>query len=365
MSKLINYCKSIFVQPLTFKNRRKLKESVFFLSFSDAVIFLSQHFQVDKNKDFVLLPDYYCPDTIAVFARYFRLAFYKIEDNFQVNWESYFSQLEKVKPRCLVNYSFSGFYLSADDNQRLRELVGQDTIIIEDRAHHPITEQPSEFINKNHFYIDSIRKHSSFLGSRLFGADRQAKIKINRWGRHKFACQILKAASNFFNLLAVILPWPKLELANWSEAIFEILDEKVGKNPVAYGGSQLSLFYYNFIDLQKLKHHRLRIALAYQSQFTQIRQPGLGTFDFAGQPDWDLNYFPLRVDGASQDGLIRYLHKLGIFAEKFWLLPEELKHLDLNRNLYGSFIIFPITWLVSEGDVGLVAKKIKDYFEQK
>ena len=138
-------------------------------------------------------------------------------------------------------------------------------------------------------------------------------------------------------------------------------DAYIGSHDVPVSGSTSAFYLYNCIDLPNLKKHQRELADHYNFHFNKIKNPSMKTLNNKKVASASLAYYPLFVEESKQEALIDFLKKKNMFIEKLWE-HEKLNYPELNRGLYQSFLIFPLTWLVKEKDVARMAKAVSDYF---
>ncbi|EKD63874.1 MAG: hypothetical protein ACD_51C00161G0001 [uncultured bacterium] len=286
------------------------------------------------------MPDFYCPSTLELIKQYAKVEFYKINDDFSVDKSDYFEKIQKHRPKIILNYSYTGFDLDEEDRNRLKNLCTESTIIIEDYAHKILHHSDIKPLNKNHFYIDSIRKHSPLTGCHVLNKDFKYPADIvDKVNFYKIKCLLLQGLKEFFGLLAYVFSSTRFYIL--SEDVFLKLDDLIGKNKRPTLGSILHYFLYNHLDLKKISNRQKSLIKRFNEKL-----PGV---------DNDMNYYPLFVDEEMQDELLEHLAKKKIFADKLWESQGEL---------YNSFLILPLTWLIRDKDADFISNEINYFFEK-
>jgi len=363
MAKIIAFSKPFFFQPLCRKNKNPLfKRDDFFLSFGDSLSFLIDYYGIQDKKEIALVPDFYCPDTLVFISRHFQIVFYKTNSDFTIDKGSYFKEIKEKKPKLIINYSFLGFFLIEDEKKRLIDLIGNDSIIIEDYAHRIIDFTDRKPFNNNHFVIDSVRKHSPFLGSHLIGGGVIKNNKAQKINFYKIKCHLFQISKGLLMTVAHFLNWPWL--FKQSEKLFFMQNEIIGNSPRSTLGIFLSFYLYNLLDLKKLKEHRRKIALAYSDGFKNFSSPYIRILDDNLIKNSELSHYPLFVDQSIQEELLIYLEKKNIYADRLWDVDDLFKS-QINSEFYQSFIILPLTWLVKEDDASFIAKQVSNFMEER
>ena len=362
MAKIIAFSKPFFFQPLCRKNKNPLfKKDNFFLSFGDSLSFLIDYYGIQDKKEIALVPDFYCSDTLVFISRHFQIDFYKTNGDFTIDKESYFKEIKEKKPRLIINYSFLGFSLIEDEKKRLIDLIGNDSIIVEDYAHRIIDFADWKPYNNNHFVIDSVRKHSPFLGSHLISGG-VIKNKAQKINFYKIKCHLFQISKGLLVTVAHFLNWPWL--FEQSEKLFLMQDKIIGNSPSSTLGNFLSFYLYNLLDLKKLKVHRRKIALTYSDGLKNFSSPYIRILDDSLIKNSELNHYPLFVDQSIQEELLLYLKKKNICADRLWDIDDLFKG-QINFEFYRSFIILPLTWLVKENDASFAAEQVKNFIKER
>lgn len=365
MVKIITFTRSFVFQPkkifgdnLNFTVSRKN----FFLSFVDALICIFDNYQIIDKKDYALLPSFYCPDTLRFISQRLKIVFYKINPDFTIDKENYFRLIKEYKPRVIINYNFLGVPFDTEDNLKLSGLAGNSTIIIDDYAHKMLLANEIKFLNKNHFYIDSIRKHSSFLGSHLVSEHLFcSKSKMVSLSWHKIKCYFwhwLKIRMEFFSY---IFNSQKLYLIR--DKIFFMADALVGENNQSHHGPILAFYLYNFLNLAKIKNYQKELALEYNKYFSQLKTQLIKTLPDQLIAASELTYYPLLVSPEIQIELVRHLGEKNIFIERLWD-PPEINFPGINKNSYESFLIFPLNWLINKNDIHRTYQEVNNFFKK-
>lgn len=361
MIKLLSYSRPFVLQPLGFYIANKIfARHNFFLSFSDALLCIFNRLNIKSQRGHILVPNFFCPDTLKFVSKYLRIVFYKINNDFSVDKDSYFNQIKKFKPKVIINYSFIGFSLSERERLKLKEIIDERTVIIDDFAHGLLGQEKINFICSNHFYIDSIRKHSPFLGSHLVGRNFKHQAgSVKRLNYYKIKLTMLQIVKGLVSFLAYI--FNSNRLYRLYDKIFIFQDKLFSPGGVPISGFISTYYLYNFINSDKLKQHQNKLIKSYTFYFNKLNIKSIGVLEEKIINSARMSYYPLFVNEADQEPLINFLKKRNIFVEKLWQ-PEGLNYSELKIELYKSFLIFPLTWLIKEKDTETIAEAVADYF---
>lgn len=358
---LVSFANPFLLCPLQFpKRNRQVKFQNFFLTFTDAILCVIQEYKVKKT-DIILMPNFYCPSTLKIISHHFTVKFYKINNDFSVDKEDYFSKIREFKPRFILNYCYLGFKLNQDETSRLKTLCGEKTVIIDDWAHKILYDSDFSFINENHFYIDSCRKHSSFLGSHLVHPTfRPSPKHVKRFNWYKIQLTFLQYIKGILSFLSVVLS--SKFLFQIRERVFLCSDSISGTSSHPTKGNLIDYLLYMCLNFRKLRAHNSEITRHYHQTFSSLKSPFFKTLDPTVISGAEPNYYPLLMDRIHQDGFLKILHKNNIFAERLWEseeLPDDFRQ-EMNLYLYDALVIFPITWMVRKKHIdriGLIIRK--------
>lgn len=363
MKKLIGFIRPFILQPWIFSGNsisKIKKREVFFHSFNDAFLCIFKTLNIKKD-EIILLPEFYCPSTISFFAKYMKTEFYKINHDFTVSKNDYFEKIRTLKPKIILNYCFIGFDFSDEDRKKIIEVCGKEAILVDDFTHRLIETRDIKPIFKNHFYIFSFRKNSPLLGCQLINKDfsypKNLTQKIN-W--YKIKCHLLqnlKGCLNFFSFL-----FKSRSLYLWAEKIFLWLDDLVGTNGKPTMGCRFSFFSHSFLNFNKIKSRNKVLLKKYNEVFKNLNIKELKIINSGLLEKAELNYYPLGLPENKLDDLLNYLIKNNIFADKLWE-PNELDDKEINFNIYNSFIIFPLGWIINEKDIEFIGQTVERFFK--
>ncbi len=360
--KIVAFIRPYILQPKKWRGSSKSRTSDrFFFCFVDAVRYLFCVHGIDKSKNYkILLPDFYCPETTSFFASFGELIFYKTNDDLTIDKSSYFLQIEKNKPEVIINYSFVGFSLDSAERCMLKILAGQ-ALIIDDCAHKIINVDRVAAITDNHYYVDSIRKHSPFFGSHIFGRQIETAPKAERINLYKLKCLFLSFFRNFFSLPAYL--FRSTLFYRWSENLFDLLDNIVGEHKRPTFGGFFSVRLYNLIDSNKLIEHRRCLVKEYINCLGGLSSSLIKIPDGVKIHNVEVNYFPIFVDSGIQEKLIKYLADRKIFICKLWDIGNN--PFNLNAKIYNRMLILPLEWLINSKDVARIFELIKDFCDKE
>ncbi len=365
MKKVIDTIRPLIFQPFT-KNRSLLpdvKINNFFLSFGNALICIFNHYKISGKKESILMPNFYCIETLNFIGKHLKIIFYKVNNDFSIDKNTYFRQIEKYKPRIILNYAFLGFTLTAQEKQKLLRLCGEETIIIEDYAHKFLLHSKIFYINKNHFYIDSIRKHCSLLGSHLVNPDfHYSKESVDKINSYKIKCLLIYSIYRILVIFVYLFRSAKIN--SYAEKVFMKLNSIIGKSPGKPTlGSSLSFYLYGLIDFKKIERHNKSILMEFNRYFSKFKNNRVRTLTNEILASSSLlNYYPIFIDEEIQPKFIEYLSKNNIFPWRLWDIMETPYISELNIKLYKSFLVFPIHWLISKKDVESIFKEANNFF---
>ena len=365
MKRLVTFVRPFILQPLITSGNAfsfKRKRENFFLSFADALICILNEFEISGKKEYALLPSFYCPSTLTFFGNYLKIVLYNIHSDFTVDTEHYFEQIKKYNPRVIVNYNFLGAPLAKHERSRLLHLINDSTIIIDDCAHRILVGPELSFLNKNHFYIDSIRKHSPFLGSNVINANFQySKKSVTKLSRYKVTCYLLQTMRGWLCFWAYVFNSRKLYVL--SGEVFFLLDDLIGKGRQSAQGSRFSFYFYNFLHLVKIKEHQQKQALIYNHYFNKLKTPLIKTLPTSLVLGGELCYYPLFVSSRIQKDLLIHFNKNNVFAEKLWD-PADVDYQGIDKDFYNSFIILPLNWLIKKREILRVYEETKNFLKK-
>lgn len=368
MKKIIEIVRPLILQPLTFNGsllQGEIKINNFFISFSDALVCILSHYKISGKKEIILMPNFYCLETLNFISKYLKVIFYKVNDDFSIDKNSYFQQISKHKPRIILNYSFLGFSLSPEEKERLAKLCNKKTILIDDCAHKILSASEISPINENHFYIDSIRKHCSLLGSHLINRHFHyslRNVELINW--YKIKCELIYLTYETLIFFIYIFNSTKIYLI--AEKVFTKFNLFIGEPPnkATLGGP--SFYFYNFIDFKKIIKHNKSIVLEFHKCFSKIKNKNIKilpkeTLELSSIT----NYYPVFVEEKIQSSFMEYLSKNKIFPWRLWDLIDTPYLSELNIKLYTSFIVFPIHWQISNKDVEYIYNEVNKFLAMK
>lgn len=356
MNRLITHNEMVALLPLRWKNYDWLgsQEDRFFLSFADAWRGIIK--QADINVRKILVPDFYCPETIAMYKNYGSIVFYQTNRDLTIDISSYIAAVELHHPDVIINY---GYIASPFQDEKVRLLLRTipNTIVIEDCAHRILLKGDLIFVHRNHFYIDSIRKQTGLLGSHLVDQSKLLKTEhFSRLNSYKIKSTWLKFLQEGINLSTYLVQSRKLY--ERSEICFEKLDNLIGAYERPTLGGALSHNLWNHLDLKKLTDHKRQLASIYLKRLAKIHHK---SFQLPPLADNNLSYFPCLVSSPDNDLLIEYLSTKNIWIGSLWDLPAQPIS-GLNNDLFKSVVVLPLAWKTTVKDAVRACQEIDEFF---
>ena len=332
-------------------------EDRFFLSFADAWQQIMKHLSPINST--ILVPNFYCPDTLALYGKYGTLVFYKTNNDLTINIQSYTEAVRLYSPGMIINY---GYISSPVCDDRVRQILkaSPDIIVIEDCAHRLLTKEDVIFVHQNHFYIDSIRKQTGMLGSHVMDRSQcLKKEKISRINTYKIKVTGMKFLQELINLMTYWTQSRRLHLI--SDAVFEALDGMIGSDAKPTSGNTVFHSLWNHLDLVKLIDYKKQLARGYLEKLKLVQHKNFYVPPLA---DRNLSYFPCLVYGEDNERLVEYLAARNISIGSLWDLPVKPME-GLNKSLYESVLVLPLTWKTKIEDVARVGSEIEKFFMRK
>ena len=165
-----------------FASERKLKSTAqnhneqFYLSWEDALWHLLQIHKIKKDA-IILVPEFFCGDVIDNMESHgLKHINYKVDKYLQPNVSDFIQKLQKEKPMLVVIFHAVGITNPLLQNtKKWLQFLPKNSILIEDCVHKVIDPQKIEFITKNHYIIDSLRKVVPLQGSWLYSKQPTSK----------------------------------------------------------------------------------------------------------------------------------------------------------------------------------------------
>lgn len=328
----------------------------FFLSFSDSFKAVIKGYNKSINK--VLVPDFYCPETLELYREFGRLVFYKTNKDLTVDVQSYVNLIENHRPEIIINYGFFGF--PKDDVRIINALKKlPETLVIEDFAHKIIFAEQLDFVHSKHFYIDSIRKQFSLLGSHLVSQTNSNQIhkrgkRYSIYKTHSISTNIVK---QFLDFLTVVFESSGLNKVD--EMVFQLLNKIVGSSKTPASGGFISSIAWAHVDFKKIYSHKKSLIRVYREKLENSKIEGFSVPPIVND---NISYFPCLVFFERRQKLIEHLERYGIFLDSLWDFPAD--HTEgLNKKLYDSVMVLPLTWSIRENDAGRLCDEILTYLQ--
>lgn len=315
-------------------------DSFFYFSFEDALWDIIAAEKLIQGSIF-LLPSFYCSAVVEkIKNKGYNCKFYKLDRNLQCDTNEFIHLLNEYKPGVIFIFHPFGITSILKKDFSWTKHLKKKSIIIEDCAHLILRPDNLLFLNKKHFYIDSLRKVTPLQGSHLYTPQKALSFPFS-----------IRKYFNFyrFTLCFVYLAWRLLlncslyvgsnKLYFLSERLFDIYNRRVGASKIPTRGFWLSRFLFRFIDWEKIYKLKEKLALIYQEEiknlclinqnFFQVTIPRV---DFK-----NLKFFPLGVKSEKIEKFVDSLYKKGLFIEPIFAESQHgrfYKYLGLPLHSY-------------------------------
>jgi hypothetical protein len=357
MGYLATFDHPILTQPYQAKPHNLLslrKKKNFFLSFTDAFICLVKTYNIAKE-EIILLPDFYCPETIETMSEYMRIELYHVKSDLTHDAESYIKAVQTYHPSVILHYSLGPFYVSEQEVACIKNLPS-NTIIIDDYAHKILTDEVIRPFTSNHFYIDSIRKYSPFLGSHLINpAFTYSSEDVSWYSWHTCKVQLLQWFMDLLNFISIRTHVTSVtEIGN---TLYERQDHELSAITKPNKGHSFSYYAWNFLNIKAIKEHRRKIAKLYKAAFSQL--DSLITIPITDESYYsELIFYPILIKNNKRNDLVHYLNEKGIYAESLWKLRPNM---NLNEEIFSEFLILPLTSEITGKTVDYIYNEIHKF----
>ncbi|MBI4253145.1 hypothetical protein HY623_03155 [Candidatus Uhrbacteria bacterium] len=350
MKNSFGYHESSLLMPLCLRKQQSLPVSYrsFFLTFTDAVRSLFRTISLPPGA-VILLPGFYCQETMSFFESFGKIVFYRINDDLTVNEESYRSQCAAHDPVVVVHYAFFGFpeTLAREHSETSARLI------IDDGAHRLLP--PSSPPPPHTVYIDSARKRTTFLGSHVIGAEKSLEGSLVNW--YGVRCTLLHI---WYALLGCLSHFStSKKIYSLFESAFEAFDGALGtgKNPTR--GNILSYWLWNHLDFKKISCHTATLWQAYDEELSLL--PKKFIYCPAQPSDRDTAYVPILLADEIREALIAFLENRSVHIYPLWDCPKRTDA-EINKNLYHSLCALPLTWLTRQQDIRFFGRMCREFF---
>jgi hypothetical protein len=310
----------------------------------------------------ILLPSFYCEDTVEFCRRFAEVAFYRMDwTKLETDKDSFIDALKQHQPKFVVIYNVFGKDSFLHEDVSWLPYLPKDSVIISDCAHslmplhflHPLTSR--------HFFIDSARKCTPFMFSQCVCPNNEYKSTgnisyINMYtirARLLFQFKQILASLHFATGLGF--------LANWSEAVFMIHNSIIGLENNSHAAYRYDIIGYAHIDFNKVADSRYRLWTAYISEFSKDQSPLFDFFKLTTSQIKQMCYFPLRVNRKYIPDLIEYCLTMDVMVDRLWDLEKTvgLPKEELKQGM--EIIVLPLTPSMETKDAMRVASTLINY----
>lgn len=287
--------------------------SVFFLSFEDALWAVCQ--QQLKEGALFLVPAFYCMEVVEeLLKRGYRVEFYPVLKDLRADENGLLLRLRELEPAVCIIYHPLGADSGMVINSELLNM-NSGTFFIEDCAHRLLNPLEISIVGENHLVIDSLRKVTPFLGSRLFGVKKivtalqtetTAGVLPDRF-RVVVAYRLWRTVFHAASMLRILFLW-KL-----SEQLFENFNSRIGTLLTPQWGPGLSRAAVNMINVRDVKSKKAQIGALYHTSFSDTQS--LTTIELTPGEIAELKCYPILLERSRAEALTGILEARGIYVD--------------------------------------------------
>jgi hypothetical protein len=303
----------------------------FFLSYEDALwsLLLSRSAQKQAQETRVLLPDYYCMETVEFLRkRGCEILFYPVDAQLCHDEDAFYCALQDHQPDLIVLYHILGREPKLKHDLKWLTLLKPDAILIEDCAHCLLDHKQIRFLCQYHYYIDSLRKVSPLQGARIFAAQANLLPSVGwHWDLHRWHTawlylmwrMSLQGVRFLHNIRIPLFGHKAISRALWqySEYLFELHNERVGGADRPLAGFLIDQCLVQHIDLCKIKAHKRWLGVRYHAMLSRLSQlsPQLRPIAF-DEGDWEsLKFYPIAISKTESAKLLNFLAQRNIYLD--------------------------------------------------
>lgn len=307
----------------------------------------------------MLLPSFYCEDTVNYFRRFAEVRFYNMDwCNLDADNSSFTDLVRTLKPKVVVIYNvFGKESVLLTDTSWLR-ILPNDSIIISDCAHSLLPLHDLTPLTQNHFFIDSPRKCTPFMFSHCVYPDENYKrsYKAKKVSWYSVITRILFGTKQW--LAALHLKLRVRVLADWSEKIFMIHNGIIGLSNISHAAWFFDPIGFAHIDFDEIVNARIKLWHAYKEEFLRFPLSRVRTYQLSPQQIGQMSFFPIRVPRDSAQELICSCVKLDVQAERLWNL-DRISGLSESECQSGmEIVVLPFTPNMSVKDARQIASTV-------
>jgi hypothetical protein len=284
----------------------------FFLSFEDALwAVLKAHSFIEKK---ALIPNFFCSDvTNRIKEHGFKILNYKFDSNLKVDINSIKDIINSNRIDLFILYYPLGMTKNAPNPQEIRNIVGHNTIIIEDLADCLVEAPPYGIIDSRHYCIDSLRKLLPIQGSRIWG-ENLANISYEFDNLYRYKSLILWFLTRLLGTISNLTKSTFIDNLRWNT--FGYHSDLIGKSENGNAGFEIDRFILNIIDINAYKNIRGKIINDYIDQFSQCNFKSETNLVPIQSDDINNVRFPiLRAKKGELQTLVNHLDSLGISCD--------------------------------------------------
>lgn len=299
---MMNYYQPFLLSFLgtTVHNTTKYVGSKHYISFEDCFWNLLKSKRIKKHS-YILFPDFYCMDVVNNAIQHgYRVAFYKVDQNFQITKKHLLSSIHTHHPSVVVLFHACGITNTLTYDVAFMKHISKTKLIIEDSVHTLINPENIYIHSNNHVLIDSLRKVTPLPGSFIYAK----KNTIHTLESVRFSQDYLYIVKTiiyflvFKTLLCIGFICKSSNIITYAhKTLLKKHDDIIGDNEYGHSGLPFIPFIHQFINFNKIEMKKDDQVKLYSKTLISLKLKGPWYFIDIPPKDYKhLHVFPLGLN---------------------------------------------------------------------
>jgi hypothetical protein len=356
---MINYYQPFGLPFLQFKTQSLPlgMKSFYYHSFEDGLWDFLRHKFPNSKKITILVPTFYCSDVMDNMKLHgCDYIYYPVDKNFQITTSRFRTYLWLYRPDVVVIFNACGITSNLFLDPSWLSDLPENSWVLQDNVHNLTAPENIKLLTDHHIVMDSLRKVSTFPGSRLFGSESALNFpqhKSSLFSKYFISSFLYYLMFRAVFIAGFIFSSPRMII--WAHDYWlGKHDDIIGDSFTPQSGFSIFTPLINRINYQKISRLKISQMDVYETALQPIyKSKYFYHIDIPKNDFGNMHVYPLGFSGPPDMEFEKYLEDHG--------LPVWFKFTDTPWSENRGVIFLPLGFHMNERSIQYIKRTLVEW----